>query len=154
VKRWTVAPLLAIATLLVASSSASAISTKEAAQQYLEDVASANAALQTFDAQIHSWTNSTADTQGEREAASALTVLRTLRRNLLSQTWPRFVKGDVQFIGVQDISSLEEDLRMIDNNSSLGNGAFQFTFAEDSRTLDSDAFYVRKDLGLPRGRSL
>jgi hypothetical protein len=154
VKRWTVAPLLAIAALLLTSSTASAIGTKEAAQQYLEDVASTNTALHTFDTQIQAWTNSTADIQGEREAALTLAVLRTLRKNLLSQTWPQFVKGDVQFIGAEDISSLEEDLRMIDSNSSLGNGAFQFTFAEDSRTLDYDAFYVRKDLGLPRGRAL
>jgi hypothetical protein len=43
---------------------------------------------------------------------------------------------------------------MIDSNSSLGNGAFQFTFSADSKTIDSHAFYVRRDLGLPGGRAL
>jgi hypothetical protein len=148
------ASLLITVTLLLASSSANAITTKAAGRQYLNDVASADAALNIFDSQVHSWTNSTADTEGEHEAATVLEALRTLRENLLSQDWPQFVKGDVRFIGVEDISSLEEDLREIDSNSSLGNGAFQLTFSADSRTMDSDAFYVRKKLGLPISKAL
>ncbi|MGB8178794.1 MAG: hypothetical protein WCF63_01340 [Acidimicrobiales bacterium] len=120
----------------------------------MQDVASANAALRTFDSEIRAWTNSTADAEGERQAASVLTTLETLQKNLLSQTWPHFVEGGVRFICEQDISSLEEDLRMIDNNSSLGNGAFQLTFRLDSRTLNSHAFYVRRDLGLPGSSAL
>jgi hypothetical protein len=154
VKRNSVLPLLVIATLLLASSTAGAISTKAAGQQYLKDVASADAALKTFNSQIKAWTNATADTEGERQAASVLTALVKLRKNLLSQTWPQFVEGDVRFIGEEDISSLEEDLRWINSNSSLGNGAFQLTFRADSKTLDSDAFYVRRDLGLPSSGAL
>ena len=96
----------------------------------------------------------TADAEGEVQAKSVLTTLKTLQKNLLTQAWPRLVKGGVRFICQEDISSLEEDLRMIDNNSSLGNGAFQMTFRADSQTLDSDAFYIRKDLGLPSSRVL
>jgi hypothetical protein len=136
------------------SPTAGAISTKAAGRQYVQDVASANAALRTFDSEIRAWTNSTADAEGERQAASVLTTLETLQKNLLSQTWPHFVEGGVRFICEQDISSLEEDLRMIDNNSSLGNGAFQLTFRLDSRTLNSHAIYVRRDLGLPGSSAL
>jgi hypothetical protein len=153
VKRKNVVPVLVIATLLLASSTAGAISVKSAAKQYLEDIASANAALRTFDSEINAWTNSTADAEGEQQAASVLTPLVTLRKNLLSQTWPQSVKGGVRYIS-EDISSLEEDLRMIDANSSLGNGTFQFTFSADSKTIDSDAFYVRQDLDLPSSKAL
>jgi len=149
-----VVPLVVVATLLLTSPTAGAISTKAAGRQYVEDVASANAALRTFDSEIRAWTNSTADAEGERQAASVLTTLETLQKNLLSQSWPHFVEGGVRFICEQDISSLEEDLRMIDNNSSLGNGAFQLTFRLDSRTLNSHAFYVRRDLGLPGSSAL
>jgi hypothetical protein len=100
---------------------------------------------------MDSWTNSTADAQGEREAASVLATLNALQKNLLSQSWPQIVKGGVQFICEEDISSLQEDLHEINNNSSLGNGAFQLTFRADSHTLLSDAFYVRRELGLPSG---
>jgi hypothetical protein len=154
VKRATSVPVVLVATALLMSSSAGAISTRSAGQQYLEDVASANTALRTFDSQIHSWTNFTADVQGEHEAASVLAVLQALQRNLLTQPWPQSIKGDVRFIGGQDIPSLEEDLRMISNNSSLGNGAFQLTFDADSQTIDAHAYYVRKDLGLPRSGAL
>jgi hypothetical protein len=130
------------------------MSLKAAGKQYLTDVAPANAALRSFESEIHAWTNSTPDAEGEQQAAPVFTALRTLRRNLLSQTWPRFVKGGVRFICDEDIASLEEDLSMIDSNSSLGNGAFQFTFSADSKTIDSDAFYVRRDLDLPSGRAL
>jgi hypothetical protein len=153
VKRTFVVPAL-IATLLLSSSAAGAIGTKAAGEQYLKDVATANTALRTFDSEINAWTNSTADSEGEQQAASVLTALKTLRKNLLSQTWPRFVTGGVRFICEEDISSLEEDLRMIDSNSSLGNGAFQLTFRADSKTMDTDAFYIRRDLGLPSSRAL
>jgi hypothetical protein len=154
VKRTIVVPILVVITLLLASSTASAISTRAAGEQYLKDVASADTALKTFDSEIKAWTNSTADTEGERQAASVLSVLVQLRKNLLSQTWPSSVKGDVRFIGEEDISSLEEDLRWIDSNSSLGNGAFQLTFRADSKTMDTDAFYVRRYLGLPSSGAL
>jgi hypothetical protein len=154
VKRTIAVPVLAIAALLLTSSTSGAISVKAAGTQYLKDVASANAALRTFDSEISAWTNSTADAEGEQQAESVLTALKMLRKNLLSQTWPQFVKGGVRFICEEDISSLEEDLSMIDNNSSLGNGAFQLTFRADSKTMDSDAFYVRKDLGLPSSGAL
>ena len=153
-KRTLAGVVLVVATLLVASSSAGSIGIRAASKQYLNDVASADAALKTFDSQIHRWTNSTADTQGEREAKSLLSALVHVRKRLLSQSWPQSVKGGVVFICTQDISSLEEDLREIDGNSMLGNGAFQLTFSADSRTLALDAFYVRKDLGLPNSRSL
>ncbi len=153
-KPRNVVPLVVVATLLLTSPTAGAISTKAAGRQYVQDVASANAALRTFDSEIRAWTNSTADAEGERQAASVLTTLETLQKNLLSQSWPHFVEGGVRFICEQDISSLEEDLRMIDNNSSLGNGAFQLTFRLDSRTLNSHAFYVRRDLGLPGSSAL
>jgi hypothetical protein len=154
VKRAIVVPVLVIASLVVSSSTVSAIGVKAAGEQYLRDVATANAALKTFDSEIDAWTNSTADAEGEVQAKSVLTTLKTLQKNLLTQAWPRLVKGGVRFICQEDISSLEEDLRMIDNNSSLGNGAFQMTFRADSQTLDSDAFYIRKDLGLPSSRVL
>jgi hypothetical protein len=153
VKRRSVVPVLIIATLLLASTTAGAISVKAAGEQYLKDVASANAALKTFYSEETAWTNSTADTEGERQAASALTPLVTLRKNLLSQRWPQFVKGGVRYIS-EDISSLEEDLRMVDSNSTLGNGTFQFTFSVDTKTIDSDALFVRRDLGLPSSRAL
>lgn len=153
-KRRHVLPFVVIATLLLSSATAGAISTRAAGKQYAKDVASANAALKTFDAQMGAWTNSTADAQGEREAAAVLETLNALQKNLLSQSWPQFVKGGVQFICEEDISSLQEDLREIDNNSSLGNGAFQLTFRADSHTLLSDAFYVRRELGLPSSGAL
>ncbi|MGC1237788.1 MAG: hypothetical protein WA860_03250 [Acidimicrobiales bacterium] len=153
-KRTIVVPLLVIATLLLTSSMSSAMGLKSAGKQYLTDVAPANAALKSFESEIHAWTNSTPDAEGEHQAAPVFTALRTLQRNLLSQTWPRFVKGGVRFICDEDITSLEEDLSMIDSNSSLGNGAFQFTFSADSKTIDSHALYVRRDLGLPGGRAL
>jgi hypothetical protein len=154
VMRVRIVPGLVVATILLASSTAGAISVKAAGQQYVKDVASANAALRTFDSEITAWTNSTADAKGEQQAAPVLSSLKALQLNLLSQTWPPFVKGGVQFICDEDIASLEEDLRMIDNNSSLGNGAFQLTFRADTKTLDYDALYVRRDLGLPSSGSL
>jgi hypothetical protein len=154
VKRRYVIPAVVIAALLLTPISANAIGIKAARRQYVKDVASANAALKTFNSEIKVWTNSTADAEGERQAESVLASLNSLQRNLLSQTWPRSVKGGVQFICEQDISSLQEDLREIDNNSSLGNGAFQLTFREDSQTLDSDAFYIRRELGLPTSGAL
>jgi hypothetical protein len=138
VKRAIAAAVVVFATLLVAPT-AGAIGVKAAGRQYVKDVA---------------WTNSTADAEGERQAESVLTTLNALQKNLLNQTWPRVVKGGVRFICEEDISSLQEDLREIDNNSSLGNGAFQLTFREDSQTLDSDAFYIRRELGLPESRAL
>jgi hypothetical protein len=154
VNRTFVVPALVITILLPSSSTAGAIGIKAAGEQYLKDVATANFALNTFDSEINAWTNSTADAEGEQQAASVLTALKTLRLHLLSQTWPRSVKGGVRFICEEDISSLEEDLRMIDSNSSLGNGAFQLTFRADSKTMNSDAFYIRRDLGLPSSRAL
>jgi hypothetical protein len=154
VKRTTVVPVVVIATLLLAPSTSGAISVKAAGQQYLKDVASANTALTTFDSEENAWTNSTPDAEGEQQAAPVLTALRTLQRNLLSQPWPQFVKGDVQYICEEDISSLEEDLNWIDGNSTLGNGTFQFTYGVDSKTIDSDAFYVRRYLDLPSRRDL
>jgi hypothetical protein len=154
VKRTIVVPLLAIATLLLTSSTSGAMSLKAAGKQYLMDVAPANAALKSFESEITAWTNSTPDVEGEQQAAPVFTALKELQRNILNQTWPRFVKGGVRFICEEDISSLEEDLSMIDSNSSLGNGAFQFTFSADSKTIDADAFYVRQDLGLPSGGAL
>ncbi|MGC2485638.1 MAG: hypothetical protein WA359_05300 [Acidimicrobiales bacterium] len=153
-KRTPVVAVLAIAALLLASSTAGAISIRAAGKQYLRDVASADAALKAFDSEIHAWTNSTADAEGERQAASVLKALIRARESLLSQSWPHSVNGDVKFICEEDISSLEEDLREIDGNSMLGNGAFQLTFSADSRTLDLDAFYLRRELGLPSSRSL
>jgi hypothetical protein len=154
VKRRNAVPVVVVATLLLTSLTAGAIGVKAAGRQYAEDVASANVALKTFNSEINEWTNSTADAEGERQAASVLATLKALQKNLLSQNWPRFVKGGVRFICQEDISSLEEDLREIGSNSSLGNGAFQITFRADSRTLDSDAFYIRKDLGLPTSGAL
>jgi hypothetical protein len=154
VKRRNVVPVTVITALLLTSSTAGAISIKAAGEQYVKDVASANAELKTFDSEINAWSNSTADTEGERQAASVLAALKTLQKNLLSQSWPQFVKGGVQFICEEDISSLEEDLRMIDSNSSLGNGAFQLTFRADSKTMDADAFYVRRALDLPTSSAL
>ena len=153
-KRTIVVPLLVIATLLLTSLTSGAMSVKAAGKQYLSDVAPANAALRSFESEIHAWTNSTPDAEGEQQAAPVFTALRTLRRNFLSQTWPRFVQGGVRFMCDEDIASLEEDLSMIDANSSLGNGAFQFTFSADSKTIDSHAFYVRRDLDLPGGSDL
>jgi hypothetical protein len=153
VKRVIVVPVLVIAALILTSSTSGAISNKAAGKQYLKDVASANAALETFGSEINAWTNVTSDAEGQRQAASALTALVTLRENLLSQTWPRSVEGRVRYIGEEDLSLLEENLRMI-GYTALGNGTFQFAFGAISKTLDSDAFYVRKDLGLPRSRAL
>jgi hypothetical protein len=154
VKRTFVVPVLVIASLVLTSSTSDAMSVKAAGRQYTTDVASANAALKTFDSQIHAWTNSTADVEGEQQAAPVLNALRALQKNLLIQNWPQYVEGGVRFICDEDISSLEEDLREIDNNSSLGNGAFQFTFLADSKTMNSHAFYVRRDLGLPSSKAL
>jgi hypothetical protein len=154
VKRTIVVPVLVIATLLLTSSTSGAMSLKAAGKQYLTDVAPADAALKSFESEMRAWSNSTSDAEGEQQAAPVFAALRTLQRSLLSQTWPRFVKGGVRFICDEDIASREEDLSMIDGNSSLGNGAFQFTFSADSKTIDSDAFYVRKDLGLSSGRAL
>jgi hypothetical protein len=154
VKRATAVPGLVIAAILVASSTAGAINTRAAGQQYLKDVAPADAALKTFDSEIHAWTNSTADSKGEHQAASTLSALVKAQKRLLSQTWPPSVNGDVRFICEEDISSLEEDLHEIDGNSMLGNGAFKLTFSADSRTLALDAFYVRRELGLPSSGSL
>jgi hypothetical protein len=151
VKRVIVVPVLVIATLILTSSTSGAISNKAAGN--LKDVASANAALKTFGSEINAWTNSTSDSEGQRQAASALAALVMLRQNFLSQTWPRSVEGRVRYIGEEDISLLEENLRMI-GYTALGNGTFQFAFGAISKTLDSDAFYVRKDLGLPRSRAL
>jgi hypothetical protein len=153
VKRAIVVPVLVIAALVLTSSTSGAISNEEAGKQYLKDVASANAALETFGSEIDAWTNATSDSEGQRQAASALAALVTLRKNFLSQTWPRSVEGRVRYIGEEDISLLEENLRMI-GYTALGNGTFQFAFGAISKTLDSDAFYVRKDLGLPRSRAL
>jgi hypothetical protein len=153
VKRVIVVPVLVIAALILTSSASGAISNKAAGKQYLKDVASANAALETFGSEINAWTNSTSDAEGQRQAASALTALVTLRENLLSQTWPRSVEGGVRYIGEEDISLLEENLRMI-GYTALGNGTFQFAFGAISKAMDSDAFYVRKDLGLPSSRAL
>ena len=153
-KRKIVVPVLVIATLFLTSSTAGAINIKAAGKQYVKDVASANAVLKAFDSEINVWTNSTADAEGEQQAASVLTALGTLRKNLLSQTWPHFVKGGVRFICEEDISSLEEDLRQIGSNSSLGNGAFQFTFREDSKVTHLHASNVRRFLGLPSSRAL
>jgi hypothetical protein len=154
VKGRIVAAVVVSGTFLLTAPTAGAIGVKAAGRQYVKDVASANAALKTFNSQIKAWTNSTADAEGERQAESVLATLNTLQRDLLSQSWPRFVKGGVLFIGEEDISSLQEDLREIDNNSSLGNGAFQLTFREDSQTLDSDAYFLRRDLGLPTNGAL
>jgi len=143
-----------IATLLMPSSMSGAINTRAASQQYLEDVAPANTALESFTSEIHAWTNSTPDTEGERQAASVLSALGTLRKKLLSQSWPQSVNGGLEFIVREDISSLQEDLNSIDGNSSLGNGAFLLTWSADSATLASHAFYVRRDLGLPSSRAL
>jgi hypothetical protein len=153
VKRAIVVPVLVIAALILTSSASGAISNKAAGKQYLKDVASANAALETFGSEINAWTDSTSDAEGQRQAASALTALVTLRENFLSQTWPRSVEGGVRYIGEEDISLLEENLRMI-GYTALGNGTFQFAFGVISKTMDSDASYVRKDLGLPSSRAL
>lgn len=153
-ERRNAVPVLVIATVLLASSTAGGISVKAAGKQYLKDVASANAVLKTFNSEINTWTNSTADAKGEHQAALALTALRTLRENFLSQTWPQSVKGGVRFICEEDISSLEEDLHQIGSNSSLGNGAFQFTFREDSKVTALHASNVRRDLGLPSSSAL
>jgi hypothetical protein len=153
VKRAIVVPVLIIAALILTSSASGAISNKAAGKQYLKDVASANAALETFGSEINAWTDSTSDAEGQRQAASALTALVTLRENFLSQTWPRSVEGGVRYIGEEDISLLEENLRMI-GYTALGNGTFQFAFGVISKTMDSDASYVRKDLGLPSSRAL
>jgi hypothetical protein len=149
----TVVPAAVIATLLLVPSTSGAMSIKAAGEQYLKDVAPAEAALKTFYAEEIAWTNSTPDAEGEQQAASVLAALETLRKNLQSQTWPQFVEGGVQYIR-WDISSLQEDLSWIDGNSTLGNGTFQYTFSNDSKTLDSDAFYLRRDLGLPSSRAL
>jgi hypothetical protein len=154
VKRQGVVPVLVIATLLLTSSTSGAISVKTAAKQYQEDVASANAALKTFDSEIDAWTNATPDAEGERQAASVLTLLETLRKSLQGQSWPKFVKGDIRFICAEDISSLQEDLHEIDSNSSLGNGAFQWTFRADTWVTNLDASNIRRDLGLPRSWAL
>jgi hypothetical protein len=154
VKRSIAVTGLTIATLVLSSSVVGAINMKAAGEQYVKDVASANVALKTFNAEIDAWSNSTADAEGERQAASVLAALQATQKNLLSQSWPRYVRSGVRFICEEDISSLEEDLREIDSNSSLGNGAFQLTFREDSKTLDSHAFYLRKDLGLPGSGAL
>ncbi len=144
-----VATVVLFGAILLAAPAAGAIGVRAAGRQYVKDVASADVALKAFNAQIKAWTNSTPDTEGERQASAVLATLNTLQRNLLSQSWPKLVKGGVRFICEEDISSLQEDLREIDSNSSLGNGAFQLTFREDSQTLDTDAFYIRKELGLP-----
>jgi len=154
VKRMNVVLMLVIAPLFLTSSTAGAISTNAAAKQYMKDVASVNTALKTFDSQIHAWNNSTADARGEHQAASVLTALGTLRKDFLSQTWPQFVKGDVRFMCKEDISSLDEDLHQIDNNSSLGNGAFQYVFHLDSKVTYLHASNVRRVLGLPSSRAL
>jgi hypothetical protein len=154
VKARIVAVVVVSGAFLLTAPTAGAIGVKAAGRQYVQDVASANAALKTFNSQIKAWTNSTADAEGERQAESVLVTLNALQRDLLNQSWPRFVTGSVRFIGEEDISSLQEDLREIDNNSSLGNGAFQLTFREDSQTLDSDSFYIRRDLGLPTSGAL
>ncbi len=153
-KRATAVPGLFFAAILVASTTAGAIGTRAAGQQYLKDVASADAALKTFDSDVHAWTNSTADSKGEHQAASTLRALVKAQKRLLSQTWPSSVNSGVRFICEEDISSLEEDLREIDGNSMLGNGAFKLTFSADSRTLAWDAYYVRRALGLPSSGSL
>ncbi|MGA2968505.1 MAG: hypothetical protein ABSE75_01720 [Acidimicrobiales bacterium] len=153
-KRISVVPVLFIATLFLTSSTAGAISTKAAAKQYMRDVATVNVALKTFDSEINAWNNSTVDIEGEQQAASVLDALGKLRENFLNQTWPQFVKSDVRFICAEDISSLDEDLNQIDNNSSLGNGAFQFTFHEDSKVTHLHASNVRRVLGLPSSRAL
>lgn len=153
-KRRGIVSGLTMTALLLTPTATGAISIRAAGKQYAKDVASANLALKAFDSEINSWTNATVDSQGEHQAAPVLIALRTLQRNLLSQTWPQSVRGSVRFICHEDISSLEEDLRMIDGNSSLGNGAFQITFRADTRTINLHAFYVRVDLGLPRSGDL
>jgi hypothetical protein len=154
VKRKSVVPVLVITTLFLTSSTAGAISTNAAAKQYMKDVASVNAALKTFDSQINDWNDSTANAEGEQQAASVLTALGALRKNLLSQTWPQFVKGDLRFMVKEDITSLDEDLHQIDNNASLGNGAFQYVFHLDSKVTYLHASNVRRVLGLPSSGAL
>lgn len=152
-KRSIVVSVLVVATLLLSSSTSSAISIKTAGKQYLRDVAPANAALKSFDSETNAWTNATPYAEGVQRAALVLTAIGKLRKNLLSQNWPPFVKGGVQYLR-EDISALEADLSSIGSNTSLGNGTFQYTFSVDSKTMDSDAFYVRKDLGLPSSGAL
>jgi hypothetical protein len=153
-KRASVVLVLACATLSVVSSTSGAISLKAAGRQYLKDVAPANAALESFKAEISAWTNATPNALGERQAAAVLSALDTLQKNLLSQRWPHSIEGGVQFIVREDIASLEEDMNSVTANSSLGNGALQSTFRADTQTIDSDAFYVRRDLGLPSSGAL
>jgi hypothetical protein len=148
-KRAVLISLLAVTALLLTSSASEAISVKAAGKQYLEDVAPANAVLRSFNAEIDAWTNATPNSVGERQAEAVLVALGTLRTKLLRQTWPRSIKADVLFIVREDIFSLEEDMNSVTSNSSLGNGALQSTFRADTQTIDADAFYVRRALGLP-----
>ncbi len=152
--RRVLVPVLIVATLFAPSSIAGAITTRAASAQYVNDVAPANAALTSFTTEVNAWTNATPDAEGEREAASVLTALGTLQKKMLSQTWPPMVEGGVVFIVREDISSLDEDLDSISDNSSLGNGAFKLTWDADSKTVAWHAFYVRRDLGLPSSRVL
>jgi hypothetical protein len=153
VKRIAIFPVLVVATLLLASSGSATTSIKTASLQYLKDVAPADVALSSFDLEERAWNNATPDVEGEQQAAPVFRALGTLQRQLRSQAWPPSVKVGVQYIR-EDIASLLEDLSEIDDNSSLGNGTFQITFCADSRTLDSDAFYLRQALGLPNSPNL
>jgi len=153
VKRIVVVLALVLPTLLLSSASSATTSMKAASAQYLKDVAAADVALTSFDLQERAWTDATPDVEGEQQAAPVFTALGTLQRKLRSQTWPLSVRNGVHYVR-EDIASLEEDLSEIDANSSLGNGTFQITFSADSRTLESDAFYLRQALGLPSSGNL
>jgi hypothetical protein len=120
----------------------------EARQQYLSDVAPANAAIAGFKAQVLTWTGSTSDSTARADAHPLVTALEGLQQALRSQRWPKVVRYQVQKEAV-DISPEIVDLQNVTVETAATGARWIEQFDNDEVNLHTDVIAVRKALGLP-----
>lgn len=128
--------------------STSTISQTQAGEDYLEDVAPTNSAINTLITQEDSWTSKITGQQAEQEAQPSVQALQALEGKLatLANEYPP-ASTDIK-VEITKASVVIADLQELSTIKSSNAATLRSQFISDFNRLQSQANIVRGDLGL------
>lgn len=131
-----------------ASTGAGAITMHRAARQYLRDAAAYNAAVDSVNVRMASWTTATTPEQAQRDVQPAIRAGFVFQHRLVTQAWPDRARRAVMtlYMALARFDGLLSSIRTV---SVFDGGVIIAALNSAGVVAASDANVVRHDLGLP-----
>lgn len=147
-KRMIVVIALSVLMGAQTAAGASALTIRQAARQYLADVAPYNAAVTRTDRVISHWTTTTPLVRAQKDVEPLIKAGIQLQDRLLRQAWPKRARSAVRAL-YDALAPVNGYLSSLASFSVLNAGTFAATFSTYEMEAVSAANVLRHDLGLP-----